>query len=255
MPADNITERLQAFYTEYKFCVVRITVSDEKEDLHNGTGFHIGEGVIVTAKHVLEKYKLKEIVGHFEDREYNLKDIVYPDDKNLDLALLITDFTLADYMSKKYKMPPMIPKSIKKHDSIPLSWYLTDKVGKEIELMKVLVFGYPKVPFSAKSDLIVTTGEVNAFIKKYGEVAPYFIISIPPRGGYSGGPVISESGHVFGIMTESLYEKDKGHESGFFAVTPVDGLLKFMKQKGINPNGFNEEEWFALGGPGYKKAV
>lgn len=248
----SITERLQAFYTEYKFSMARITVENNRGDLCNGACFHIGEGFLVTARHVIEGGELRETVGYFKSRKYKVKEIILPDDPNLDLAILRTDFSLSDYMAKEYKMPPLKPCHIKKHDSIPISWYLSSMVGREIELTKVLLFGYPIIPRSSEAHLVAATGEINAFIKRYDNKFPHFIVSVPPKGGYSGGPVISESGHVIGVVTESLCNSEN-HESGFLAVIAVDVLLNFLGEKKLNPEGYDEEAWFSPDGPGYKK--
>ena len=77
---DNCIKRLQRFYTEYKFSIVRITVKDPNGDLKNGTGFHIGEGYIVTTKHVLEGNKIDEIVGNFKGEKWTLKETIFPND-------------------------------------------------------------------------------------------------------------------------------------------------------------------------------
>ncbi len=240
MESRDITERLQAFYTEYKFSISRITVKDDSGDLHNGTCFHIGEGFLVTARHVIEKKELIEIVGHFESRKHKVEEIILPDDKDLDLAILKTDFSLRDYMAKEYKLPPLTPGNINKHDSIPISWYLSDMVGREIELTKVLLFGYPIVPRSKQPHLVAVTGEISAFIEIYGNKYSHFIVSIPPKGGYSGGPVISESGHVIGVATEELFDEN-GRASGFLAVLVVDVLLNFLREKKLNPAGYSED--------------
>ncbi len=251
---NQITQLLQRYYTEYKFSIVRITVRNQNGDLCNGTGFHIGEGYIVTARHVVEFNKIHEIIGHFQSRSHELTgDIILPEDKKMDLALLKTNFNLNEYMSKEFKLPPMTPTCIKKHDSIPLSWYLSDMIGRDVELMKVLVFGFPRVSLSAKTDLVGITGEINAFIERYDDIYPYFIISVPPKGGYSGGPVISESGHVIGVITESLFKDNENQESGFLTVILVDVLLNFMREKNLNPEGYDEEEWHSPRGPGYRK--
>ncbi|MFH1237942.1 MAG: hypothetical protein V1491_00710 [archaeon] len=47
------------------------------------------------------------------------------------------------------------------------------------------------------------------------------IIFVTPKGGYSGGPVISKSGHVIGVITESLSKDNDDHESGFLTVISV----------------------------------
>ena len=121
---NQVTKLLQNYYTEYKFSIVRITVLDEKGDLCNGTGFHIGEGYIVTARHIVENKKTHEIIGHFKSRKHEITgDVIFPA-KKLDLALLKTDFNLNEYMSREYKFSSMIPSCIKKYDSIPLSRFV-----------------------------------------------------------------------------------------------------------------------------------
>ncbi len=55
---------VKELYERYKYCVVQIAVKSVEGDLASGTGFHIGDGYIVTARHVVENNIIESIVGN-----------------------------------------------------------------------------------------------------------------------------------------------------------------------------------------------
>src|SRR2546425_13307934 len=99
---------LRDLYLKYKSCIVRITVRTHAGDLHTGTGFHIGDGLIVTARHVMQETVRKPgIVGEVSVEVTRTIDSVtretdgqaltitkeyYHSDNKVDLAVLETDF-------------------------------------------------------------------------------------------------------------------------------------------------------------------
>src|SRR3954471_13048742 len=89
--------------------------------------------------------------------------------------------------------------------------------------------GYPRIPMSDALELVVTTGEVNSVVSKYGNMRhPYFILSPVPRGGFSGAPVIHEGNLLLGVYTESLNEGGKHLENGFAAALTIEPLLVLL---------------------------
>jgi hypothetical protein len=97
--------------------------------------------------------------------------------------------------------------------------------------------GYVPIRFSREIVLVAVQGEVNAVIEKYNGPHPHFIISSMPRGGFSGGPVISEYGFLLGVFIESLFEAGKSTEMGFAAVLSIEPLLVLLHENGIRIKG------------------
>jgi hypothetical protein len=60
------------------------------------------------------------------------------------------------------------------------------------------------------------------------------------RGGYSGGPVISEHGFLLGVLTESLVMNNQSEELGYSSAISVEPLLVLLQKNGIYP-GNNKE--------------
>jgi S1-C subfamily serine protease len=93
---------LDMLFQLYKVCMARVTVRNEHGDLGNGAAFHIGDGYLVTARHVMEDGEVVTIEP--EHRASPEKFIVartfVPDDPRIDLAILETDFSLQHYMEK-----------------------------------------------------------------------------------------------------------------------------------------------------------
>lgn len=54
--------------TDYSPAMVRITIETAERGLATGSGFHIGNGLIVTARHVLYRGTVKEIVSQYAQR-------------------------------------------------------------------------------------------------------------------------------------------------------------------------------------------
>ncbi|MFD2436298.1 S1 family peptidase [Modicisalibacter luteus] len=66
--------------------------------------------------------------------------------------------------------------------------------------------GYPRIPLSTEPSLVMQRGEVTNPEVTMFSGDKVFLYSAVARPGNSGGPIISESGHVVGIVTESLEE-------------------------------------------------
>jgi hypothetical protein len=85
-----------------------------------------------------------------------------------------------------------------------------------------VLMGFPRIPFSAHAELVASRGDVMAVVDTYrGLRHPLFVTSSMPRGGFSGGPVISEYDFLLGVLTETLFVDDKEPELGFgTAISP-----------------------------------
>ena len=55
------------------------------------------------------------------------------------------------------------------------------------------------------------------------------------RGGFSGGPVLSEYGFLLGIVTESLVMNNQPEQLGYTAAISVEPLLTMLHENKIYP--------------------
>ncbi len=222
---------MKELYERYKCCVVQLIVRSQVGDLATGTGFHIGDGFIVTARHVVENHSIESVAGTYTSRNVTIKNIFYPSSSKIDLAVLQTDFSLDHYLEKTTIIEDGKPKE--KVDRIPLGGHLDDWIGDELVLSRVVAFGYPKIPLSKEYVLVAVQGEINAVVDKYSDSHPHFVISSIAREGFFGGPVISEYDFLLGVLTESLTDGDQALENGFASVISIEPLLDLLYENKI----------------------
>lgn len=207
---------LRVLYLKYRPCMVRISVTNALDDLHTATGFHIGDGLIVTARHVMrETVKKPDIIGEVEvEVDRTLQGIIrevdqqnltvtkahYHSDIRVDLAVLETDFEAHVLRNDSGIKRANQGRSA----SIPIGSHVDGWISDQFILDKVLVMGYPAVPWAQSSVLVTAEAEINALVQNVRVPHPYYVVSSTARGGFSGAPVISDAGFVIGIIVESL---------------------------------------------------
>jgi len=231
-------------FAKYRGCVAFITTTDSNGDENIGSCFHVGEGVFVTARHVVEGRTIKEI--GFDDDTINqelLKDRAYWGPQTHGRVNIIDGphFHNNDHVDVAcFKVKPY-PQC-----SIPLGGHLDDYLTQyELVLYRTLVLGYPPIPLVARPTLVASVGEINALIDLYvGCQHPHFVISTMARGGFSGGPVLvaynednAEGGTaVLGIVTQSLTKNDNQPEQGYMAVLTVEPIYNCLEQNNMLPS-------------------
>ena len=225
-------------YQRYKYSMVRITIRTELGDLSNGSAFHIGDGWLATAAHVVKGYAIEEIVSEYCGHKLVIEKRIFHRDERIDLAIIKTNLDLQHYLTKTTIHGTS--EGFVKTDHIEIGGHLDDWIGDELVLSKVLLMGYPPIPFSSGPVLLASEGEVNALVDKYNGPHPHFIISNMGRGGYSGGPVISEFGFLLGVLTESLVMNSQSVELGYSSAISVEPLLVLLQENGVYP-GKNKE--------------
>lgn len=247
---------LRALFQSYKPALVRITVQTPAGDLSTGTAFHIGDGWLVTAAHVLRDGVVQEVVSELASAPLTVESVIFHKDERIDLALMKTDLDLSHYLHGTMLLGS--PRGFVRTDHIEIGGHLDDWIGDELALSKVLLMGYPPIPFSKHAVLLASEGEVNAVVDKYSGPHPHFIISCPARGGFSGGPVLSEYGFLLGVLVESLVIDGKDAETGYSSAISIEPLLVMLHDHGIYPgknrqiiealiggidNGFGKPSW------------
>lgn len=225
-------------YQSYKYSMVRITVKTGLGDLSNGSAFHIGDGWLATAAHVVNGGEIEEIVSEYCSQALVIEKVICHRDARVDLAIIKTNLDLDHYIAKTTIHGA--PDGFVQTDHIAIGGHLDDWIDDELVLSKVLLMGYPPIPFSSGPVLLASEGEVNAVVDKYNGPHPHFIISNMGRGGYSGGPVISEFGFLLGVLTESLVVNNQSEELGYSSAISVEPLLVLLHENAVYP-GKNRE--------------
>jgi formylglycine-generating enzyme required for sulfatase activity/S1-C subfamily serine protease len=138
--------------------------------ISTGTGFFIAPGgYLVTNHHVIEDktdYAVRDHKGRF------YKASVIARDSNRDLALLKIEGTFP-----------------------ALKIISSDSVSKG---QRVLAVGYPQISIQGNESKI-TDGIISSFSGVRND-EDWFQISVPIQGGNSGGPLVTESGGVVGVV-------------------------------------------------------
>lgn len=183
-----------------------------------GTGFFINKNTVVTNRHVIEEVKNKKIyvtskslgptpklaslIGQSKDSDFG----------NFDFALLTIDSA---------------PETIR-----PLA------VGVDPRVLEgVVAVGYPGQGTAGDSNKITpsaifTEGQVSVLQPQPNGVVLVVHTANIARGS-SGGPLVSRCGHVVGVNTFVLSDKDNIDGRSLYALSASD-LRQFMKQYGVD---------------------
>jgi len=215
-------EKFRQLYEAFASGIAFVALEDANGAQSIGSAFHVGEGVFVTARHVVENRKIisvattestirsipvrngaHEVVHHPARGKVARRPLFHPNE-NVDVAALVVDGIDAPV--------------------IPLGGHLNDSLGTELVLCPTLVLGYPPIPFAKEPILVAATGEVNAIVDKYTGGHPHFILSTMARAGFSGGLAITDFGCALGLITESLGHADKPAELGYLSVLSIEPI-------------------------------
>ena len=241
----EVGNKLQQLYFKYSYCIFKIFVQDEIGDKHTGTGFHIGNGLIVTARHAVEKMKIISIEAEGPTAKIEIKKIHLPNNIESDVAVLETNFTPERELSlTTYHLgDKKVPAKECKASYLPIQECWDDWVGSELVLSKCIILGYPPIPTSRDVVLVAVSADVSAIVDSYLRPHVHYILSNVPRGGFSGAPVISEYDFVLGIVTTALTSNDEPVQLGFCGAVSVEPLFSLLMEKKLRPPGVSDEFW------------
>ena len=163
MSHDNFRFWTRRTFIEYRGSVAFIATLDSNDNEGIGSAFHVGNGVFVTARHVLEDRTVKEI-GFDDDSIICLLNDKAAHSRALRLPSI--EITGGPHFHADPKVDlACFTLSIQPTSYIPLGGHLDDWLTQyELVLNRTLVMGYPPIPFSDRPNLFASSGEVNALV-------------------------------------------------------------------------------------------
>lgn len=230
-PAGFLT--VKELYARYGASVVAVVSINAEGDQGIGAAFHVGDGIFVTARHVVEGMAS----CHIEIDDYRLlrlaedawKEMAHDDQ----LAIPVDARPHPD--PRKDVAVFSVPK-LTVLPAIPLGDHLDDWItDHDFVLNEVLVLGFPPIPLSRKNVLVATRAQINAVVDLINIEHVHFIVSAMARGGFSGGVVLSEWGFALGVVTSSLLKNGAPEELGYLTVLTVEPILECLAANGLLP--------------------
>jgi hypothetical protein len=221
-------------YVRAAGAVAFVAIIDGKGDEGIGTAFHIGDGIFVTARHVVDGVNIKEIAttksAHLTEeaggkvappRHLKILDGPYFGPDDLDVAVFRVDLGGV----------PLPTISVSDHTDYSLE-------ENDLVLSNILVVGYPPIPFTTIPSQVVTLGQINAVVRVQHSPVLHFIASTMARGGFSGGVVLDHSGVALALVTESLGKSDMPVETGYMSLMSIEPAVDLANEKfGFNAGG------------------
>jgi hypothetical protein len=217
----------QETYTRAAGAVAFVTIIDGKGDEGIGSAFHIGQGIFVTARHVIDGVTVKEIATtksarlsektsgkDTPPRRLEIVEGPYFGHNDLDLAVFRVDLGEA----------PLPAITVSQHTDASLS-------ENDLVLSDILVIGYPPIPFTTLPSQVVTLGQINAVVRVRHSPVLHFIASATARGGFSGGVALDQSGTALALVTESLGQDDMPVEAGYMSLLSIEPALDLAAEK------------------------
>ncbi|MGI2175762.1 S1 family peptidase [Shewanella ulleungensis] len=255
------SKEAQALFVKYSNSVAYVEVEKSNGDLGIGTCFHVGEGIFITAKHVVENVKILDVKltepVAISTEEY-FRDVLKSD---------VTDEYIAEYNKTVGDVLKATPKfkyhlnslSISegpffhKDERVDLAAFKVESIHNSAGIAKLgihyddwvlrdvwnlseaIILGYPPIPMVNEPVLVSSKAEIHTFVFPRHSPQLHFLLSATPRGGFSGGVAIHENGAVLGVITSSLVENNLPEQNGFFAVLSIEPIIKFLEDFNIMP--------------------
>ncbi len=215
-----------------------------------GTAFHVGEGVFVTARHLVENALIKSVSTtcrcqvrlEGEEAERSLHFVrrgdetfkvheVYPRSFEVGAGPFFDEQggeDIAVFRVREYD--PRLP-------VIPLGGHLDDWLSHDAFVLSgAIVLGYPPIPMTISPVLVAARAEVNALVELRTSKHPHFLLSAMARGGLSGGVALSEYGFALGVVTSSLVRNSVEAELGYLSVLTVEPILNCLAAHKLLPD-------------------
>lgn len=228
-----------------------IAVQKPNGDQGIGSAVHVGEGVFVTARHVVEGCEILEVAR--TDRAYvplegeeaaNARVFLQTPDGESQPVHWVSEGILQISKGPFYHSDPGVDIAVftvteidPRTPFIRLGDHLDDWLGQhDFMPSEAIVLGYPPIPLTIEPVLVGARAEVNAMIDRRDVPHVHFVLSSMPRGGFSGGVAVLESGIALGIVTSSLMVDAAPAELGFMTVVGVEPIYGCLADNRLLPD-------------------
>jgi hypothetical protein len=255
------SQQARELYATHASALAYVDVERPNGDRNIGSAFHVGNGVFVTARHVLDGNKILEIKitepVAVDATEYfrGVLRVDVTDEYVQEYEAMLKNASGYTPLFKNYLRPltlvghPYFPEEtdldvaafrveqIHPNASVvKLGIHYDDWIDRNVwHLSDAIILGYPPVPMVAEPVLVAARAEVNTFVVPRHSRAVHFILSAIPRGGFSGGVAIHESGDALGVITSEFFSDATTDKVGFFAVLSIEAIVKCLENHGILP--------------------
>lgn len=204
--------------------VLCLAVVKENGRDDSGSAFVLENGLVVTAKHCVEKMQLIKIRTK-PNAHQDLKSIKIHRNENIDLAVLDfrnnSEFELSSH-AKLHEMK---------------FWPL--RLSSPQVLDRVLIMGFPQIPgfdapcVSEEASILAMMkaieGQVVASERAYLDQVEYLILNAKIKGGSSGSPIINEYGKVVGVTVQLPALDVESNIAGYGAALSSDFVCEIIE--------------------------
>ncbi len=190
-------------YHAYSQAIVQVTGVTKNGDLHAGTGLIVAANWLLTCAHVLQNMRLDDEQLLSGAACKVVRHICHP---RVDVGLIEFAPPVETLRGLAFRSP--------------------------ILAEPIYAIGYPRIPLSRTPGLVMQRGEVTNPGVTLFDGRTVFLYSAIARPGNSGGPLISETGCVVGIVTEELLEDGKAFRMPFHAGIETMDVLKALEDLG-----------------------
>ena len=152
---------MNQFFYKFRPTIIALETVSNSGDKGLGTGFHVGNGFVITARHIVEGMQsVRLIASHAKGGK--IEEIIFSKNQLADVALLRTNLNFSNYLENTY----IHGMEYQKTDHLTLGVEWDDFADESLVLYDVIVMGYPPIP-TAFPTLVTIRTQVNAIIDQY----------------------------------------------------------------------------------------
>jgi hypothetical protein len=191
-------------YNVYAQATAQITGVTKAGDVHAGTGLVIAPNWLLTCAHVVRDMQVDDNQFIFGETRHVMRTLMHP---TFDVGLVELEQPMPLLPGLAFRTP--------------------------IVAEPVFTLGYPRIPLSRDATLVMQRGEVTNSGVTLLDGSVVFLYSAIARPGNSGGPILAETGHVVGIVTQELSEKSLDFQMPFHAGIQTEQLVRAISELGV----------------------